>query len=77
LLTRFNLQDLPASVKQGYTKAQAAAKLRAASETAVNAARPADHDLLAAFMAYLKLEEVAGDSFRQQVTGLHILLMCI
>lgn len=60
-------QDLPASVKQGYTKAQAAAKLRAASETAVNAARPADHDLLAAFMAYLKLEEVAGDSFRQQV----------
>ncbi len=60
---------LPASVKQNASKSQAAAKLRAASEAAVTAGRAADHDLLAAFTAYLKLEEAGGDAARLQVAA--------
>lgn len=63
------MQELPATVRQGHNRAQAAAKLRAASEAAVSAGRPADHDLLAAFSAYLKLEEAGGDPSRLQVAA--------
>ncbi len=44
-----------------------AAKLRAASEAAVAEGKVPDHDLLAAFTAYLKLEETGGDAARLQV----------
>ena len=53
-----SVEDLPESVKQGYTKAQAMAQARAAHEAAVAPTRPADTELLAAYMAYIQLEEV-------------------
>lgn len=56
-------------MKQNVSKAQSAAKLRAASEAAVAAGKAADHDLLAAFTAYLKLEEASGDAARLQVAA--------
>ena len=58
---------LPASVKQIASRAQSAAKLRAASEAAVAEGKVPNHDLLAAFTAYLKLEETGGDAARLQV----------
>lgn len=60
---------------QGHENAKAAAALRAASEAAVAAGKPADHDLLAAYSAYIKLEQGAGDPARVQVPDLLILSM--
>lgn len=57
-------QDIPAHVKKGYEKAQAAVELRIAHEQAVAPGRPADNDLLAAYMAYINLEEVPSDPHR-------------
>jgi hypothetical protein len=53
--------------EQGRAKAAAAAELRAANEEAVAPGRPADQDLLAAYVAYVKLEEAHGDPARVQV----------
>ncbi|KAK9810066.1 hypothetical protein WJX72_004227 [[Myrmecia] bisecta] len=49
---------------RGYDKAQRAVKLRAGHEAAVAAGKPADADLLAAYMAYIKLEQAQGDPAR-------------
>ena len=53
-------QDLPEAVQAGFERAEAAAALRAPNEDAVGPGRPADADLLAAYMAYINLEEVLG-----------------
>lgn len=50
--------NLPEQVKKGKANAQASAQARQASEEAVADGKPADMDLLAAYMAYIKLEEV-------------------
>ena len=50
--------DPPAAVKAGYDKAQAVAATRKDLEVAVAAGKPADMDLLASYMAYVKLEQV-------------------
>ena len=50
--------DPPAAVKAGYNKAQAVAAARKDLELAVSAGKPADMDLLASYMAYVKLEQV-------------------
>lgn len=51
-------QELPAHVQAGYERAQAAVELRAPNEDAVDASKAADADLLAAYMAYIGLEQV-------------------
>lgn len=50
--------DPPAAVKVGFDKAQAVAAARKDLEVAVAAGKPADMDLLASYMAYVKLEQV-------------------
>ena len=59
--------QVPEHVQKGYDKAQAAVALRAANEAAVAAGKDADSELLAAYMAYTKLEEAQGDPARVQV----------
>ena len=54
--------ELPAHMRKGYDKAQAMVRLRQASEAAVAGDKPVDTDLLAAYMAYIKLEEVRPGS---------------
>jgi hypothetical protein len=56
-----NTQELPAHVEKGYDKAQAAVKLRQAHEEAVASGKVANAELLAAYMAYINLEEVIID----------------
>lgn len=51
--------QLPGHVKKGYDKAQEMLRKRQTSEKAIAADKPADVDLLAAFMAYIQLEEVS------------------
>lgn len=53
---------LPATVQAGYERAQAAVELRAPNEDAVDASKAADADLLAAYMAYIGLEQVRASS---------------
>ncbi|BDA40979.1 Squamous cell carcinoma antigen recognized by T-cells 3 [Coccomyxa sp. Obi] len=60
-------QGLPAHVQKGYEKAQAAVKLRQAHEDAVASDKEANADLLAAYMAYINLEEAHGDPGRVTV----------
>lgn len=55
-----NSQGLPAHVEKGYEKAQAAVKLRQAHEEAVAPGKEANTELLAAYMAYINLEEVSN-----------------
>ena len=55
-------QDLAEALQAGIERAQAAAALRAPNENAVAPSRPADADLLAAYMAYINLEEVLPPS---------------
>ena len=50
--------DMPEHVERARARAAAAAAARRAHEAAVAPERPADTDLLAAHMAYIKLEEV-------------------
>ena len=50
--------DMPEHVERARARAAAAAAARRAHEAAVAPERPADTDLLAAYMAYIKLEEV-------------------
>lgn len=57
----------PAAVKAGYDKAQAVATARKDVEVAVAAGKPADMDLLASYMAYVKLEQVRGNGPAQKV----------
>ncbi|KAK9853378.1 hypothetical protein WJX84_010588 [Apatococcus fuscideae] len=59
--------DPPASVQAGYDKAQAVAAARKDLEIAVAAGKPADMDLLASYMAYVKLEQAQGDPARVQM----------
>lgn len=56
---------LPAHVRKGYDKAQDMVRLRQASEAAVADDKPVDTDLLAAYMAYIRVEEVSAASFVQ------------
>ena len=63
----FLATQVPEHVQKGYEKAQAAVALRTASEAAVAPGKDADSDLLAAYMAYTKLEEAQGDPARVQV----------
>lgn len=66
--------QVPQNVAQAHEKAQAAAALRAASEASIAPGKPADHDLLAAFRAYIMLEKRAGDPARVQVRPCRCLL---
>lgn len=50
--------SLPDGAKQGYQKAQGMVQSRLANEESVATSKPADTDLLTAYMAYIKLEEV-------------------
>ncbi len=59
--------QVPEHVQKGYDKAQAAVALRTANEAAVAPGKDADSELLAAYMAYTKLEEAQGDPARVQV----------
>jgi len=59
--------QVPEHVQKGYDKAQAAVALRTANEAAVAPGKDADSELLAAYMAYTKLEEARGDPARVQV----------
>ena len=59
--------QVPEHVQRGYEKAQAAVALRKANEAAVAPGKVADSELLAAYMAYTKLEEAQGDPARVQV----------
>ena len=54
------LQALPEQVKKGQARANAMAEARQAHEVAVTEGKPADTDLLAAYMAYIKVEEVSS-----------------
>ena len=56
------------SLRAAYDKAQHSAELRQPYETSVAAGRPADADLLAAYMAYVKVEERQGDPTRVQAS---------
>jgi hypothetical protein len=57
---------MPEALRAAYDKAQHAAELRQPYEASVAAGRPADADLLAAYMAYVKVEERQGDPTRVQ-----------
>ena len=57
-------RELPATVMQGYQRAAAAVELRLASETALGPGHAADADLLAAYLAYVKLEQAGAWLFR-------------
>lgn len=57
----------PDHVRKSAERARQAAALRAAHEAAVAGARPADAALLAAYLAYIKLEQAQGDPARVQV----------
>ena len=48
-------------------QARKAAELRAPYEDSVGGGRPADAELLAAYMAYIRVEEKQGDPARVQV----------
>lgn len=50
--------QVPAHVQQGYQKAQQAVGLRTQHEAMTAADKPADENLLAAFLAYVTFEEV-------------------
>ena len=58
---------VPAHVQQGFQKAQQAVSLRAQHEAMTAEGKPADEELLAAFLAYVKFEEVGS-------TGLSLVL---
>lgn len=53
------LQTLPEQVKKGQARAKGMAEARRVHEEAVSEGKPADTDLLAAYMAYIKIEEVS------------------
>ena len=53
-------QAVPVHLTKAYAKAQEAVSLRRTYETAVAPDRPADAHLLAAYMAYIRLEQVGG-----------------
>ncbi|KAL4457863.1 hypothetical protein ABPG75_012728 [Micractinium tetrahymenae] len=59
--------QLPAALRQGYERAVHAAGLRQPYEDSVAAGREAGPELLAAYMAYIKVEERQGDPARVQV----------
>ena len=50
--------QVPAHVQQGYQKAQQAVGMRKQHEAMTAVDKPADEELLAAFLAYIKFEEV-------------------
>lgn len=50
--------QMPSHVEQGFQKAQQAVTLRCEHEAMVAPDKPADENLLAAFLAYIKYEEV-------------------
>jgi hypothetical protein len=56
--------ELPPHVERARAKAAAAAAARRGHEAAVAPGRPADADLLAAYMAYIRLEEVWAGEYR-------------
>jgi hypothetical protein len=58
---------VPEHVRKAAERARAAAALRAAHEAAVASDKPADAALLAAYLAYIKLEQTQGDPARVQV----------
>lgn len=59
--------QIPDHVQKGHSKAQSVVAVRRASEAAVAAGKVADSELLAAYMAYVKLEEAQGEPARVQV----------
>eukprot|EP00798_Chlamydomonas_sp_ICE-L_P021550 gene21550-28543_t len=59
-------KDVPPHIMKAHTKAQEAAQLRMSYETAVSADKAPDANVLAAFLAYVKLEQAQGDPARVQ-----------
>lgn len=59
-------QTVPAHIAKAFTKAQEAVALRKPYEDAVAPDRPADANLLAAYMSYVRLEQAQGDPARVQ-----------
>ncbi|KAL4424967.1 hypothetical protein ABPG77_002852 [Micractinium sp. CCAP 211/92] len=59
--------QLPAALRQGHERAVHAADLRQPYEASVAAGEQAGPELLAAYMAYIKVEERQGDPARVQV----------
>ncbi|KAK9813405.1 hypothetical protein WJX73_006344 [Symbiochloris irregularis] len=62
-----NPVQLPSHVRKGYEKAQEMLRNWRNSENAVADDKAADTDLLAAYMAYIQLEEAHGDPMRVQL----------
>ncbi|KAI8465892.1 MAG: hypothetical protein J3K34DRAFT_452483 [Monoraphidium minutum] len=58
---------VPDHVRKSAERARSAAALRASHEAAVGGGRSADAGLLAAYLAYIKLEQAQGDPARVQV----------
>lgn len=61
--------QVPSHVEQGFTKAQQAVSLRREHEAMVAPIKPADENLLAAFLAYVKYEEVGCCSVSANKNG--------
>lgn len=59
--------QVPDHVEQGFKKAQQAVSLRSEHEAMVAPDKPADENLLAAFLAYIKYEESKGDPAHVQL----------
>ena len=70
------LQQLPDPVQKGYAKAQSMLEARKEAETSVDASRPADTDLLAAYIAYIKLEEVNPHNITTCVIAVRLFRLC-
>eukprot|EP00887_Chlorella_sp_A99_P001390 scaffold8.g1390.t1 len=68
---------LPDSLAREHRKADKAASLRAPYEEAVAAGKPADAELLAAYMAYVKVEQAQGDPARVQVGEGRMFIQCL
>ena len=61
--------ELPEEVRREARRAAKGVQLRQPYEEAVAAGKPADADLLAAYMAYIKVEQTDGEPQRVQVGG--------
>lgn len=62
---------MPTSVEEQYKCTAADVAVRAASEAAVGADRPADVAKLGAYLAYIRLETVTGEPSRVQASNHH------
>ena len=64
-------QELPQHVQKNMEKAQAAVAQRQALEEAVAPCKPANQELLAAYMAYIQLEQVLSAAHQTCINTCH------